>query len=225
MKELLRTLEGELIVSCQAYPGEPLRDSDAMARVAESVVLGGAVAVRAQGISDIERIRASIDVPVIGLWKIGTEGVFITPTLASALAVAHAGAHVVALDATSRERPNGEALATIVDAIHSETEALVMGDIGGEDSARYAIEAGVDVVATTLAGHTGERPSGGGPDFDLIATVAAFSPVPVIGEGRIHSPAEARQAIDYGAHAVVVGTAITHPRSITEWFVDAVRAR
>jgi len=29
--------------------------------------------------------------------------------------------------------------------------------------------------------------------------------------------------MDLGAHAVVVGTAITHPTSITGWFRDALR--
>ena len=47
--------------------------------------------------------------------------------------------------------------------------------------------------------------------------------VPVIAEGRIHTPAHAAQAIQMGVHAVVVGTAITHPTSITSWFVGAVK--
>lgn len=222
MNEILRRLGGTLIVSCQAYPGEPMRDPDTMERVARSAVLGGASAIRAQGLDDIARIRSAVEVPVIGLWKVGGEGVFITPTAEAALAVARAGAHIVALDATRRPRPNGESLASIVDAVHSETDAIVLGDVGSVDDAVGAIAAGVDAIATTLAGYTADRPSPGGPDIDLIAELVAFSPVPVIAEGRIHTLDDARRARDAGAHAVVVGTAITHPRSITEWFVGAL---
>ena len=42
-------------------------------------------------------------------------------------------------------------------------------------------------------------------------------------EGRLHSPAQARQSLDAGAFAVVVGTAITHPATITGWFAEALK--
>jgi N-acylglucosamine-6-phosphate 2-epimerase len=45
----------------------------------------------------------------------------------------------------------------------------------------------------------------------------------VICEGSVHCPQDAKDAIDAGAWAVVVGTAITHPTSLTSWFCDAVR--
>ncbi len=45
---------------------------------------------------------------------------------------------------------------------------------------------------------------------------------PLIAEGRIHSPAQARACLDAGAFAVVVGTAITHPTTITGWFAGAL---
>ena len=48
--------------------------------------------------------------------------------------------------------------------------------------------------------------------------------MPLIAEGRIHTPAQARAALDAGAFAVVVGTAITHPASITGWFDAAMQA-
>jgi N-acylglucosamine-6-phosphate 2-epimerase len=46
----------------------------------------------------------------------------------------------------------------------------------------------------------------------------------VLAEGRIRTPDEARQCLDLGAFAVVVGTAITHPSSITRNFAAALRA-
>ncbi|WP_018760912.1 N-acetylmannosamine-6-phosphate 2-epimerase [Arthrobacter sp. 135MFCol5.1] len=221
--EALESLRGRLIVSCQAYPGEPMRDPRTTAQVAASAVIGGAAAVRVQGLADIQYTRAAVEVPVIGLWKDGHDGVFITPTFRHALAVANAGAHVVAVDGTRRDRPDGLTLAQTVAGIHQESHALVMADCGSLQDAAAAVEAGADLIGTTLAGYTGGRPKTAGPDLELLADIAAAGfGVPLIAEGRVHSPAQARQALDAGAFAVVVGTAITHPATLTGWFVDAL---
>lgn len=214
-----------LIVSCQAYPGEPMRDPRTMAQVAQSAVVGGAAAVRVQGIADIQFARSAVEVPVIGLWKDGHDGVFITPTLRHGLAVANAGAHIVALDGTRRTRPDGLDLRETIAGIHAESHALVMADCGSLEDALAAADAGADLVGTTLSGYSGERAKTDGPDLELIAQIAASGiTVPLIAEGRIHTPAQARQATEAGAYAVVVGTAITHPASITGWFLDALGA-
>ena len=99
---LIETLRGGLIVSVQAYPGEPMRHPETMAQIARAAEQGGAVAIRCQGLADIAAIKGQVDVPVIGLWKEGHEGVFITPTLRHARACIMAGADIVALDATRR---------------------------------------------------------------------------------------------------------------------------
>ena len=83
----LEALRGQLIVSAQAYPGEPMRTPATMAQVAASAVIGGAAAIRVQGLADIQFTRSAVEVPVIGLWKDGHDGVFITPTARHALAV------------------------------------------------------------------------------------------------------------------------------------------
>ena len=49
-----------------------------------------------------------------------------------------------------------------------------------------------------------------------------FPDVPVICEGHVHTPADAVAAMEAGAWAVVVGTAITHPTSLTSWFATAI---
>lgn len=215
----IEALKGGLIVSCQAYPGEPMRMPLIMAAVAQAAVDGGAVAVRAQGIEDVDLIVRSVDVPVIGLVKVGDSGVFITPTVADCGAVADTGAHIVALDGTVRARPDGSDLADCVAAIH-ERRALVLADCGSLEDARASLDAGADCLATTLGGYTGARPRTDGPDFELLREMVEFSPVPVIAEGRIRTPADAARCIELGAHAVVVGTAITHPTSITRRFAD-----
>ena len=99
---LVQSIKGKLIVSVQAYPGEPLRHPETMAQMARACELGGAAAIRCQGLSDIAAIKGRCDVPVIGLWKEGHEGVYITPTLRHAVACVNAGADVVALDAFRR---------------------------------------------------------------------------------------------------------------------------
>lgn len=223
--EGLESLRSQLIVSCQAYPGEPMRDPRTTAQFAASAVIGGAGAVRVQGLADIQHTRAAVEVPVIGLWKDGHDGVFITPTLRHALAVANAGAHVVAIDGTRRQRPDGLGLAATVAGIHAGSHALVMADCGSLEDAAAAVEAGADLIGTTLAGYTGERAKTPGPDLDLLEQIAAAGlGKPLIAEGRIHTPVQARQALDAGAFAVVVGTAITHPATISGWFAAALHS-
>ena len=221
--EILEALRGRLIVSAQAYPGEPMRDPRTMAQVAASAVIGGAAAVRVQGLGDIQATRSAVDVPVIGLWKDGKDGVVITPTYQHAYAVALAGSHIVALDGTRRERPDGLSLAETVKRLHEQTNALVMADCGSLDDAKAAADAGADIVGTTLAGYSGERPATEGPDLELISAIrAAELPSLLVAEGRIHTPLHATAAREAGAHSVAVGTAITHPAKITSWFTEAV---
>lgn len=219
---VLDAMRGRLTVSCQAYPGEPLRDPRTTARMAQAVVAGGAAAVRAQGIEDLTAVVTAVDVPVVGLWKDGTSGVFITPTLEHALAVARAGAHVVALDGTRRPRPDRRTLAQTVELLRAETDVLVMADCGSAEDARAAEDAGVDLLGTTLAGYTGERPMTDGPDLELLDELLGQSSLPVVVEGRVHTPAQAAAAIGRGAFSVCVGTAITHPTTITGWFSAAL---
>lgn len=220
---LLETLRAGLIVSCQAYPGESMRDPRTMAQIARAAVVGGAAGVRLQGLDDI-RAASDVGVPVVGLWKDGDDDVFITPTLAHALAVAEAGAHVVAIDGTCRARPDGRTLAETIAELKAAHDVLVMADCGSLDDAIAAEAAGADILGTTLSGYTGERPKTAGPDIDLIAAVVDACTRPVVAEGRIHTPADARRAKDSGAFAVCVGTAITHPSTLTSWFVQALDA-
>ncbi|MDO5633304.1 MAG: N-acetylmannosamine-6-phosphate 2-epimerase [Micrococcus sp.] len=219
---LAQRLRGGLIVSCQAYPGEPLRTPATMARMAEAVVTGGACAVRVQGVDDIAATAQRVSVPIIGLWKDGDEGVYITPSVDHALACAEAGAHIVAVDATLRARPDGSAFADVVAPLH-QRGVLVMADCDSLEAARAAHDAGADVLGTTLAGYTTARDATAGPDLALVREIRQALPQAlVIAEGRIHAPDQASAARRAGADAVVVGTAITHPSTVTSWFVAAL---
>ena len=224
MHPMLEPLRGGLIVSCQAYPGEPMRHPETMAQMAAAVTAGGAVAVRAQGLADIQLVAARVEAPVIGIWKDGDEGVFITPTLAHCRAVIAAGADILALDGTARERPDGLSFAETLRRVREESDVPVMADCDSVESAVAAAEAGADIVGTTLAGYTGARAKTEGPDLELLTEVVRALPeTAVVAEGRIHTTEQARAAAETGAFAVVVGTAITHPSTITGWFDAAVR--
>jgi putative N-acetylmannosamine-6-phosphate epimerase len=220
---ILERLRGGLVVSCQAPPGDPLHGPAFMAAMARAAVLGGAAGIRANGLADVAAVRRAVDVPVIGLWKDGSEGVYITPTLRHALAVARAGADVVAVDATGRPRPDGSTVAEVVAALGRAAGCLVMADVATLDEGVAAASAGADLVATTLSGYTPDSPSRTGPDLELVAALAARVDVPVVAEGRVGTPEQARAALDAGAFAVVVGSAITRPAHVTARFAAALR--
>ncbi|MGP9680539.1 N-acetylmannosamine-6-phosphate 2-epimerase [Brachybacterium sp. AOP3-A1-3] len=224
MHPLIAPLEGSLIVSCQAYPGEAMRDPSTMAQIANAVQTGGASAVRAQGLDDIRAVKNAIDIPVIGIWKDGTDGVFITPTLDHCRAVVDAGADILALDGTTRPRPDGRTFTQTVHAVREFFDGPLMADCDSLDSALLAADAGVEIIGTTLAGYTPARPKTDGPDLDLLHELAARLPASsvLVAEGRVHTPAHAAAARATGAFAVVVGTAITHPTTLTTWFHHAV---
>lgn len=218
----LEILRGRLIVSCQASPGDALDDPVVMTAMARAALDGGAAGIRVQGIRDISYMRTRIDAPLIGLWKDGHDEVFITPTLDHALAVAEAGADVVAMDGTRRHRPDGRSLAETIEEIHVRTGKIVLADVGSVDDGNAAVEAGADMIATTLSGYTGEIPYSDLPDLQLVEQLARLVPVPVIAEGRISTPVQARAALDLGAYAVVVGTAITRTKVLTSWYSTAL---
>ncbi|MEO3888334.1 N-acetylmannosamine-6-phosphate 2-epimerase [Nonomuraea sp. B5E05] len=219
--EVFGLLRGGLVVSCQAYEGEPLHGPQFMSAMARSAVLGGAAGVRINGPADVEAVRAAVSVPVIGLWKDGDGDVYITPTLQHALTVARAGADIVAVDATVRPRPDGRSLAETITGVH-QAGALVMADVSTAEEGLTAAELGADCVSTTLSGYTSAAPPPDGPDLELVAVLAGSLDVPVFAEGRIGAPGQAARAIELGAHAVVIGGAITRPADITRRFAQGL---
>lgn len=220
---LIRQLAGGLIVSCQAGRGHALRDSATIARMASAAADGGARAIRCGGVGgldDVAAVREAVALPVIGLTKQDRDGVFITPTLDDAVAVARRGAEIVALDGTSRPRPDGLDLAAVIKAVHDEG-ALVMADVATLPDGELAAAAGADLVASTLSGYTEDTAGrvGPGPDLELVAGLRRALPdQPIVAEGRYHSPESVAEALRLGATAVVVGTAITDPTWITRSF-------
>jgi N-acylglucosamine-6-phosphate 2-epimerase len=220
-------LAGGIIVSCQASPEDPLHGPRFMAAMARAAVMGGAVAIRANGPDDIAAIRRVVSVPIIGIWKVDLLGfdVRITPTIAQARAVADAGATIIALDATDRPHPGVGSVAELIDLVRAETGLPVMADVSSVAEGLAAELAGAELVATTLSGYTDGEPLTGSPDLELVERLAPLLHVPLVAEGRISTPDQAARAISLGAFAVVVGNAVTRPEWITERFVRAVNPR
>ncbi len=162
---LKHRLHKGLIVSCQALPGEPLFGAGMMAAMARAAVSAGAVAIRANGPADIAAIRAEVQVPIIGIYKVDMPGfeVRITPTLEHALQVAEAGADLIALDATRRPHPEGD-VAELIEQIHRRTGLPVLADISTLEEGLAAAAWDAEFVGTTLSGYTvlQPRPAGSG---------------------------------------------------------------
>ena len=110
-RKLLERLKGRLIVSCQARVGWPMYGPEIMAAFAVAAQQGGAAGIRATGPENIARIREKVDLPVIGINKQFSDDydVYITPTYQSAVDILEVGIEIIAIDATPRPRPGGQA--------------------------------------------------------------------------------------------------------------------
>jgi N-acylglucosamine-6-phosphate 2-epimerase len=224
VKAFVNQVRGRLIVSCQAQPHEPLFGAEVMARMAIAAEQGGAAAIRANTPVDIRAIRAAVRLPIVGLYKVDVPGyeVYITPRVLDACAVAEAGADVIAIDATARPRPEYDDLAAFIAAIHDATGLPVLADISTYDEGIAAEAAGADLVSTTMSGYTPYSALLDGPDIYLVAALSKALSVPLLAEGRYHTPEQVQAARRAGAISVVVGGAITRPQEITQRFVQAI---
>jgi N-acylglucosamine-6-phosphate 2-epimerase len=221
----LERMRGGLIVSVQAAAGSPLAAPEHLAAIASAVEAGGAVGIRAEGVDAVRRIREAVEVPVIGLVKrrAPPSEVYITPDLEDALAVAEAGAELVAVDATDRPRSDGTRGPDFVAGVGAELPGRIVADVDRATAAYGAVQAGAAAVATTLSGYTSAGEVGVGdaasptmsPDVSLVGELACQLDVPVMAEGRYGTPKDVRAAFEAGAFAVVVGAAITDPGELT----------
>jgi N-acylglucosamine-6-phosphate 2-epimerase len=219
-------LKGKLVVSCQALQDEPLHGSDVMGKMAKAACVGGASGIRANSAVDIEAIKGYVDLPIIGLVKrdYPQSDVYITATRKEADELIGAGVDIIAIDATDRPRPNGESLESLIAYLKAKGQTI-MADVSTFDEALKAVKLGVDCVSTTMSGYTPYSPQQCCPDFILLKRLVDTLQIPVFAEGRISTPEDVKRAMDIGAHAVVVGSAITRPQEITKKFVQSIQSR
>lgn len=195
-----------------------------VAAMARAAVAGGAVGLRIEGVANLRAVRPVVDVPIIGIVKsdLSDTPVRITVTVDDALALADAGADIIAYDATARPRPSSHeaVLAAILGA-----GRLAMADSSSLEDGRIALIGGAAILGTTLSGYTAETEGlNDGPDFALIKAFRQLGAGFIMAEGRINTPELAARAMAAGASAVTVGSALTRLEHVTGWFADAIKA-
>ena len=101
-------------------------------------------------------------------------------------------------------------------------DIVLMADISTFEEGINAWKCGVDMVGTTMSGYTPHSVKTEGPNYELVQQLVEALPIPVIAEGRVHYPDQAKKMLELGAHAVVVGGAITRPLEIAQRFYKAI---
>ena len=228
-QEFFHRIKAQVILSCQALPGEPLyvEEKSIMYLMARAGKMAGAPAIRTSSIRDVVAIKEETGLPVIGLVKIQYPGFesYITPTMKEVDELAKAGSDVIALDCTLRKRGDGKTVNEFVAEVREKyPDAILMADISTYDEGVNAWKLGMDIVGTTMSGYTKYSPQIDGPDYELVRRLSETVDIPVIGEGKIHYPDQAVKVLEAGAHAIVVGGAITRPLEIANRFMNAVKA-
>ena len=229
-QELFERIKGKVIVSCQAVPGEPLyvEEKSIMYLMARAAKQAGTPMIRTSSIRDVVAIREETGLPVIGLIKVQYDGFesYITPTMKEVDALVEAGSDIIALDCTDQKRGDGKTAGEFIREIREKyPDAVLMADISTYEEGVNAWKLGMDLVGTTMSGYTAHSVKLDGPDYELVRKLSATVDIPVIGEGRVHSPEQAVEILDAGAYAVVVGGAITRPLEIAQRFIRAVEGR
>lgn len=220
-------LQSGLIVSCHAEEADGADGFDALRYFVSAAVKGGASGLRIEGADRVRAVREMTKLPIIGFVQ-GTYSdgaALITPSFDDIAALQAAGADIIAIDSTKRKRPGDIDGFIFFEQARKKFAVPLWADVANFREGIRAAEMGADVVATTLAGYT---PSSAvedyrTPDFTLIRELSSALTIPVIAEGRIWTPEDARQCLSLGAHAVVVGSAITRPRVITRMYVETLR--
>ncbi|MGV3614352.1 MAG: putative N-acetylmannosamine-6-phosphate 2-epimerase [Fimbriimonas sp.] len=213
---LARLRECPLVASVQSSEGSPADGAAFFLPMALAHRQEGVTVLRLQGAESIRAVRDGTGLPAIGLIKRSYPGseVYITATSREVDEALDAGAEIVALDGTPRPRPGGESLGDLIARVHGRG-ALAMADCDSVASAEYAVAGGADLIGTTMAGYTAERPATEGPDLNLLRELVALRRVPVIAEGRYGRRWEVEAALRIGATAVVVGGALNDPIKTT----------
>lgn len=224
----MEELRHKLIVSCQALPDEPLHSDFIMARMAVAAEEGGASGIRANSVVDIAAIQKAVDLPIIGIIKRDYEGadVYITATMKEVDELMTVRPDIIAIDATTSTRPNGESLKEFFQKVKEKyPDQLWMADCSTIDEMLTADQLGFDYIGTTLVGYTkqsqGDKIESN--DFEIIRKALSKLSHPLIAEGNIDTPDKVRRILELGAYSVVVGSAITRPQLITKKFVESTK--
>lgn len=226
MHTIFQNLKQKLVVSCQAEGDSPFNTVEGVTLFAKCARMGGAKAIRTEGVERAASIRKKVGLPVIGLIKSKFDDgtVKITGSEREVASLLEANCDVIAVDGTFRKRESRTG-PEFIQFLKEKYDIILMADISNSEEAGACYEAGADCISTTLSGYTSPHqlpPSS--PDIEFVQKLVAElgEEIPIFAEGRYNTPELAAKAIDAGAWSVVVGSAITRPQVITKWFCDAV---
>ncbi len=227
LDEILELTKGSIIVSCQALPTEPLycEEMSLMPFMAKAAQMAGSKCIRTSSLRDVVAIKKKTGLPVIGLIKRQYEGydTYITPTMKEIDELVAAESDIIALDCTYMKRGNGQTINEFLEEIRGKyPDIALMADISTAEEGINAWKCGVNLIGTTMSGYTPHSAKTDGPDYELVSSLVNAVSVPVIAEGRVHQPEQAKKMLELGAHAVVVGGAITRPLEIAQRFYKAI---
>ena len=229
MIDIFQKVKGRLIVSCQAEEGSPFNSPEGVGAFAQCAAQGGAAGIRSCGIEKTDYLIRHSRLPVIGLTKSHFADGFvrITGSFKEVEALMAIDTPLIAVVGTFRLRENGLTGPEYIRKIKERYDGIkIMSDISTVDEAIACREAGADCVSTTLCGYTPYtmKETKHGPSLEILRNcVKALPDCPVFAEGRYNTPVEAARGIENGAWAVVVGSAITRPHLITQWFSEALQ--
>lgn len=227
LNEILELTKGSIIVSCQALPHEPMycEEMSLMPYFAKAAQQAGSKVIRTSSVRDVVAIKEKTGMPVIGLIKRNYEGFesYITPTMQEIDELVAADSDIIALDCTDMKRGDGKTIPEFLADIRAKyPDIVLMADISTFEEGIRAWKCGVDMVGTTMSGYTPHSVKTEGPNYELVEQLVKALPIPVIAEGRVHYPDQAKKMLELGAHAVVVGGAITRPLEIAQRFYKAI---
>ena len=228
-QELFDIMRGSIIVSCQATPGEPLYDPQRslMPYMARAAKQAGTKMIRTSSARDIVGIKEETGLPVIGLIKREYPGYSgrITMTMKEVDECMEALSDIVSIDCTDTVRGDGLTAPEFLKKVKEKyPNIIIMADCATLEEAKAARAAGADLVGSTMNGYTAATAHcKGEPNYQLVQDMVAELDCPVIAEGRVHTPEQAKKMLEIGAWAVVVGGAITRPLEIAQRYFAAIR--
>lgn len=227
-EEILKSIKGSVVISCQALPNEPLyvEEKSIMYLMARAAKQAGSPAIRTNSVRDVIDIKKETGLPVIGLIKREYEGseVYITPTMKEVDELVDAKSDVIALDCTFSKRLNDESINDFIKSIKEKYPSIIlMADISTYEEGVNAYKCGVDMVGTTMNGYTPQSIKENINNLELVKKLTKEIDIPVIAEGKVHYPYQVKEMLDAGAYSVVVGGAITRPLEIAQRFINAAK--
>lgn len=218
-------LKRGLIVSCQAVKGEPLYGYGIMHLFAKAAKEGGATGIRAL-VDDVDSIKDEVNLPIIGLVKEIYEDseIYITPTKAEIDRLLATKCDVLCMDATLRSRPGGITLEELYAYARENANGReIMADVSTIEEAINADRIGFDYISTTMRGYTPYTKQYEIPDVDFVKECKEkVKNAKVIAEGGVFEVSHMEAISKVNPYAVVVGSAITRPKVITERLLGAL---